>query len=159
MNTGRRIFIGPSFRRSDFHDGSLHSFHFPHIYIETDLSRLIPNLLTLSRVQDPGFRPSHLFPHFLDASSAISPPLSHATSTVSATLQLYPRAVSPVPGHTKRRSHIRNRRQRNHREWIHLLQWAEEHTGNIFTLTNADPFRVKNYSGQIPWVCVGGRST
>ena len=137
---------GPSFRRSDFHDGSFHSFHFPYEYIETDLSRLIPNLLALSRVQDPGFRPSH----FLDASSAISPPLSHATFTFSATLQLYPRAVPPVSGHTERRSHIRNRRQRNHREWIHLLQLAEEHTGNIFTLTNADPFRVKNYSGQTP---------
>ena len=28
---------GPSFRRSDFHDGSLHSFHFPYVYIETAL--------------------------------------------------------------------------------------------------------------------------
>ena len=44
--------------------------------IETNLSRLIPNLLPFSLVQDPEFYPSHLFHISCTPSSAIGPPSS-----------------------------------------------------------------------------------
>ena len=42
-------------------------FHSSPGSIEANFSRLIPNLLALSLIQDPEFYPSHLFPHFLHA--------------------------------------------------------------------------------------------